>query len=74
MRSVLFLWIKTWPNVVGLQMYAEDPTAKPTEISLKNKELIAMLTEEHSQYLVNPSITIPAPTFVGGTDGASTQR
>ena len=55
-------------------MYAEDPTAKPTEISLKNKELIAMLTEEHSQYLVNPSITIPAPTFVGGTDGASTQR
>jgi len=60
-------------NSAALQMYSEDPTAKPSEISMKNKELIAMLTEEHSHYLVNPSITIPAPTFVGGTDGASTQ-
>ena len=52
------------------QMYSEDPLAQPSEISQKNKELIAMLTEEHGRYLVNPSIKIPAPTFVDVGSGS----
>jgi len=49
----------------AMQLYSEDPLAEKTEINKKNQELIAMLTEEHSRYLVNPSIKVPAPTFVG---------
>jgi len=54
----------------AMQMYSEDPLAQPSEISQKNKELIAMLTEEHGRYLVNPSIKIPAPTFVDVGSGS----
>ena len=52
-------------SLLHLQLYSEDPLVEKSEINKKNQELIAMLTEEHSRYLVNPSIKVPAPTFVG---------
>merc|ERR1712136_613281 len=58
----------------AMQMYSEDPLAQPSEVSQKNKELIAMLTEEHSRYLVNPSIKIPAPTFVDSGSSTETSK
>merc|ERR1719228_502834 len=52
-------------KIAAMQLYSEDPLSEKSEISKKNQELIAMLTEEHSRYLVNPSIKVPPPTFVG---------
>lgn len=58
----------------ALKMYSEDAAAQTSEITTKNKELIAMLTEEHSRYLVNPSIKIQAPEFVAGPGDGSSRR
>lgn len=59
----------------AIQMYSEDAAVKTSEISTKNKELIAMLTEEHSRYLVNPSIhPSKAPEFVAGPGDSSSRR
>jgi len=58
----------------AIQMYTEDAAAQTSEITTKNKELIAMLTEEHSRYLVNPSIKMKAPEFVSGGSDSSLRR